>query len=375
LIMPWFAEHEPLTVCDTHTMATELNKPHKCLTMKYLFLFFCIGCLTACNNSSDSPKAEENADSTNKSIGKLERMDPALDAIISPNAKAEILVDGLDWSEGPLWVEKINALIFSDVPQNIVYKWTPEKGKEVYLTPSGYTDSVKRGGEMGSNGLTLDKNGQLVLCQHGNRQIARMNAGLDNPQPLFATLAGKYKGMRFNSPNDVIFNSKGEIFFTDPIYGLESKSDTDAKKETPYNGVYKVKTDGTVVLLVDSITRPNGIALTPDEKKLIIACSDPAKPNWYIYDVDDNGLKNGRIFYSAAGEDKSLPGGPDGFKIDKNGNIFSSGPGGIRVFNAEGKMLGRLKLENPASNCALSPDQKTLYITNDMYVLRLKMRD
>jgi gluconolactonase len=343
--------------------------------MKYLLLLFCIGCMTACNNNSESPKTEEKADSTKKTIGTLEKMDPALDAIISPDAKAEIIADSLDWSEGPLWVEKINALIFSDVPQNIVYKWTADKGKEVYLTPSGYTDTAKRGGEMGSNGLTLDNNGQLVLCQHGNRQIARMNSSVDNPQPLFTTLAAKYKGMRFNSPNDVIVNSKGEIFFTDPIYGLESKSDNDPKKETPYNGVYKVKTDGTVVLLVDSITRPNGIALTPDEKKLIVACSDPEKPNWYIFDVDDNGLKNGKIFFSCVGEDKTLPGLPDGFKIDKKGTIFASGPGGIRIFNPEGKMLGRLKLENPASNCALSPDQKTLYITNDMYVLRLKMRD
>ena len=319
--------------------------------------------MTACNNNSESPKTEEKADSTKKTIGTLERLDPALDAIISPGAKAEIIAEGLDWSEGPLWIEKINGLIFSDVPQNTIYKWTAEKGKEVYLTPSGYTDTAKRGGEMGSNGLTLDNNGQLILCQHGNRQVARMNSSVDNPQPVYTTDAGKYKGMRFNSPNDVIVNSKGETFFTDP------------KKETPYNGVYKVKTDGTVVLLVDSITRPNGLALTPDEKKLIVACSDPAKRNWYIFDVDDNGLKNGKIFFSCDAEDKNLPGLPDGFKIDKNGNVFASGPGGIRIFNPEGKLLGFLKLENATSNCAFSPDQKTLYITNDMYVLRLKMRD
>jgi gluconolactonase len=345
--------------------------------MKNLLFLVFIGCMTACNNNSETKTESVKSDDSTavKTIGTLEKMDPALDAIISPDAKAEIIADGIDWSEGPLWVEKINALLWSDVLQNIIYKWTPEKGKEVYLTPSGYTDSVKRGGEMGSNGLTLDNNGNLVLCQHGNRQIARMTSGVENPQPLFATLAGNYKGKRFNSPNDVIVNSKGEIFFTDPIYGLESKSDSDPKKELPYNGVYKVTTKGEVVLLIDSITRPNGIALTPDEKKLIVACSDRDKPNWYIYDVDDNGFKNGRIFYSAAGEDKSLPGGPDGFKIDKNGNIFSSGPGGIRIFNPEGKILGRFRLENPASNCAFSPDQKTLYITNDMYVLRLKMRD
>jgi gluconolactonase len=338
--------------------------------MKYLFLPACLCLVMACNDSGQ-PKPEEETPSV-KTIGTLEKMDPALDAIISPGAKAEIIAEGFDWSEGPLWLEKINALIFSDVPQNKVYKWTPEKGKEVYLTPSGYTDSAKRGGEMGSNGLTLDNNGNLVLCQHGNRQIARMTSGVENPKPEFTTLAGTIGGKRFNSPNDVVFNSKGEIFFTDPIYGLETQSDNDPKKELPHNGVYKVKTNGEVVLLIDSITRPNGIAFTPDEKKLIVACSDPEKPNWYIYDIDENGVKNGRIFYSCALEEK-MPGLPDGLKIDKKGNIFASGPGGIRIFNPEGKMLGMLKLDNPASNCAFSPDQKTLYITNDMYVLRMKL--
>jgi len=372
--------HEPLMACETYTMATELNKPQNSLTMKWILFLTFIICMTACNNTGESnTNSTESLKHTDtaigKSIGTLEKMDPALDAIVSPGAKSEIIAEGLDWSEGPLWLEKINALIFSDVPQNIVYKWTAEKGKEVYLTPSGYTDSAKRGGEMGSNGLTLDNNGQLLLCQHGNRQVARMTSGVDNPQPLFATVAGKYKGMRFNSPNDVIVDSKGQVYFTDPIYGLESQSDKDPKKETPYNGVYKVKTDGTVVLLVDSITRPNGIALSPDEKKLIIACSDPEKPNWYIYDVDENGLKNGKIFYSCVGQDKTLPGLPDGFKIDKNGTVFASGPGGVRIFNMEGKLLGMLKLENATSNIAFSPDQKTIYITNDMYVLRWKLRD
>ena len=152
----------------------------------------------------------------------------------------------------------------------------------MYLTPSGYTDSVKRGGEVGSNGLILDKDGNLVMCQHGDRRMARMDAPLDKPAPKFITLADKYNGKRFNSPNDAVYNSAGELFFTDPPYGLESQSDNDPKKEIPFNGVYKVKTNGEVILLVDSITRPNGRAFLPGGKKLIIACSDPAKPNWYI---------------------------------------------------------------------------------------------
>ncbi|MGZ8525258.1 MAG: SMP-30/gluconolactonase/LRE family protein, partial [Chitinophagaceae bacterium] len=184
-----------------------------------------------------------------------------------------------------------------------------------------------------------------------------------------------YMGKRFSSPNDAVYNKAGELFFTDPPYGLPTQGDKDPQKEISFNGVYKVKKDGTVILLVDSITRPNGIAFFPGEQKLIVACSDPEKPNWYVYDVQGDSLTNGRIFYSEADRDKSLPGLPDGLKIDKNGNVFATGPGGINIFNRDGKKLGLLKLENSTSNCALSPDEKTLYITNDMYVLKLKMRD
>jgi gluconolactonase len=307
-------------------------------------------------------------------IGSIERSDPALDGIISPDAKPEIIAEGLDWSEGPLWVEKNKMLLFSDVPGDTIFKWTEEKGKEVYLTPSGYTDTIKRGGEMGSNGLTLDKKGNLVLCQCGNRQVARMEAPLDKPEPKYFVIARIYDMKRFNSPNDVVYNSKGELFFTDPPYGLENQMD-DPKKEIPFQGVYKVKLAGEVVLLADTLTRPNGIAFLPGEKTLLISNSDPDKPNWYAFDIADNDtLTNGRIFYSAAGYDKSLKGLPDGMKVDKNGNVFGAGPGGIWIFNKDGKLLGKIKLPDATSNCALSPDEKILYITNDMYVLRLKMR-
>jgi gluconolactonase len=351
--------------------------------MKYIFVIVSVIFLAACNNESKPAEEATNADSSKpaattlavgSAIGTFERLDPAFDAVVSPDAKAEIIAEGFDWSEGPLWLEKINALVWSDVPKNIVYKWTADKGKEVYLTPSGYTDTIQRGGEMGSNGLTLDNNGNLVLCQHGNRQMARMNSTLDNPKPDFVTVAGKYDGKRFSSPNDGVYNSKGELFFTDPPYGLEKQAN-DPKKETPYNGVYKVKKNGEVQLLVDSISRPNGIAFFPGEKRLLVASSDGDKPNWYVYDVDDKGLKNGKIFYSAAGHDKSMKGLPDGFKINKNGIVIASAPGGIYFFNSDAKLLGMLKLNESASNVALSPDQKTAYITNDMYVLKLKMQN
>jgi gluconolactonase len=334
--------------------------------MQKLIIFSILLITIACNNN-------ENHAMKYKTTGTIERFDPAFDSIVSRDAKAEIISEGTDWCEGPVWVEKYKMLLFSDVPRDTVYKWTEEKGKEVYLSPSGYTDPTPRGGEMGSNGLTLDKNENLVLCQCGNRQMARMDAPLDKPTPKYVSLANNYNGKKFNSPNDVVFNSTGELFFTDPPYGLEKQMD-DPKKEIPFQGVYKVKTNGQVVLLTDTLTRPNGIAFLPGEKQLIVANSDPDKPNWYIFDVNGDSLTDPRIFFSAAGYDKKLKGLPDGFKVDKNGNVFATGPGGVYFFNKDGKLLGKLNVENATSNIALSPDEKTIYITNDMYVLRLKMR-
>lgn len=342
--------------------------------MKYYLLIVSLGMISACNSGEQTQQQQPEQKKEFKTIGTIERTDPALDAIVSPNAKAEIIAEGYDWSEGPLWIEKNKTLLFSDVPKNTIYKWTEEKGAEVYLTPSGYTDTVKRGGETGSNGLLLDADGNLVLCQHGNRQMAKMNSSIDNPKPDFITLASKYGGKRFSSPNDAAYSGDGELYFTDPPYGLEKQAN-DPKKEMTFNGVYKVKKNGEVILLTDSITRPNGIAFLPGNKKLIVANSDPAKPNWYIFDVEGDKLTNGKIFYSGANAGKSLRGLPDGFKVDKNGNIYASGPGGVWFFNSEGKMLGRLNVPNSCSNTALSADEKTLYVTNDMYVLRLKMRD
>lgn len=310
-----------------------------------------------------------------ETIGSIERLDPELDKVISPGAQAEIIATGMDWSEGPLWVEKHKMLLWSDVPRDTVWKWTERGGKEVYLTPSGYTGSIPRKGEKGSNGLLLDPKGNLVLCMCGDRRMARMDAPLNAPQPKFITLADNYKGKKFDSPNDAAYSPAGELYFTDPPYGLE-RQHNDPLKEMKFQGVYKVKKNGEVVLLIDSISRPNGIAFFPGGKQLLIASSDAAAPNWYIYDVNENGLSNGRIFYSAKNQGQGLRGAPDGMKIDKNGYVFSGAPGGIWIFNRSGKLIGKLSgLKAPASNCTLSGDEKTLYITNDMNILRLKLRD
>jgi len=326
----------------------------------------------ACNNEDKQNSATQQ--SKFKTMGTIERIDPALDNIISAGVKPEIIADGFDWSEGPLWVESHQMLLFSDVPKNTIYKWTEANGKEVYLTPSGFTGTESKSKEPGSNGLILDNGGNLVLCQHGDRRMARMDAGLDKPEAKYITIADKFNGKRFNSPNDAVYNSAGDLFFTDPPYGLPTQDDSDLTKEIPFNGVYKVKKSGEVILQTDSITRPNGIALFPGEKRLLVASSDPARPNWYVFTVAGDTLLDGKIFYSAAGQAEGLKGLPDGLKIDKNGNVFATGPGGIWIFNSEGKVLGKIKLDEATSNTALSPDQKTLYITNDMYVLRVRMR-
>ncbi|HEY0678426.1 MAG TPA: SMP-30/gluconolactonase/LRE family protein [Chitinophagaceae bacterium] len=339
--------------------------------MKRLFIAYALS-FAACNNSVKLNEPDQTT--TFKTTGSIEKMDEALDSIIDKNAAIEIIADGFEWSEGPLWIDQENMLLISDVPTNTVYKWTTDSGKQVYLTPSGYTDTVKRAGETGSNGLLLDPNGNLVLCQHGNRQVARMNAAITHPKASFIPLASKFQGKRFNSPNDAVYNRQGELFFTDPPYGLESQGDDDSKKEIPYNGVFKIKTTGEVLLMVDSISRPNGITLLPGEKQLIIACSDPAKPNWYIYDVNGDSLTNGKIFYSTANERNGLKGLPDGLKTDSKGIVYATGPGGIWIFNSQAKLLGKIKLDESASNVALSTDEKYLYVTNDMQVLRIKLR-
>ena len=311
-----------------------------------------------------------------KTTGTIIQYDEALSAVIDTSTKAAIVADGYEWSEGPLWIEKHQMLLFSDVPMNTVYKWTEEKGAEVYLQPSGYTGTpASKCKEPGSNGLTLDNEGNLVLCQHGDRQMGKMDAPLDKPQAKYITLANTYNGKRFSSPNDCIYSSSGELFFTDPPYGLFTQDDTDSAKEIKHNGVYKVKKDGTVVLLVDSITRPNGLAFLPGEKHLLIANSDPAKPVWYIYDVAGDSLINGKIFYDASGHDKSWKGLPDGFKVNKKGIVFATGPGGVYIFNSSGKKLGLIRFDEATSNCALSTDEKTLFVTNDMYVLRIQLKN
>lgn len=303
-------------------------------------------------------------------FGEVIRMDDALDELIAPDAKIEKLAEGFDWSEGPVWQPKDGSILFSDVPANRVYRWKDGEGLSVYLEPSGYTGEEPRGGEPGSNGLALDDKGRLILCQHGDRQVARLKKN-----GKFEALAKSYDGKRFNSPNDLVFHSHGDLFFTDPPYGLLQRNE-DPKKEFDFCGVFALRPDGKVELLTKALPFPNGIALSPDEKTLYVAQSDPTKPYIYAFNFTSDGtLDEGRILFdgtslTAAGR----VGLPDGLKVDTKGNLWATGPGGVLVISPLGKLLGIIHTGERIANVGWGDDGSTLYMTSDMYLARIKTK-
>jgi gluconolactonase len=345
------------------------------------FLFLALALLAACSSPSEQSAAttgtgtrESPSEKTYPTTGSIETLDPDLAAVVRPEAEIEVLTEGFDWTEGPLWVPQLQKVLFVDIPPNKIHSWSEADGQQLYLTPSGYTGSTSRGGEVGANGLILDGEGRLILCQHGDRRLARMEAPLDNPQPTFTTLADTYEGKRLNSPNDVVMHSDGSFYFTDPPYGLEKNVD-DPAKELDFQGVYRVRGPGQLQLLTKELSRPNGIAFSPDEKTLYVANSDPKKAIWMAYPVQDNGtIGPGKVFYDATslvGQDKGLP---DGLKVNRQGTIFATGPGGVWVFDPAGKVLGKIRTGEATSNCALSEDESTLYMTADNYLMRVRLR-
>ena len=243
-----------------------------------LLLLFSSLSFQCTNQEKPIPPAEKKpttvVSKTYMTTGAILRKSPELDKLIAAGTPIEIIGEGFEWSEGPLWVPPLKALLFSDVPKNKIYKWTEENGIEDYLYPSGFTDTVSGKGEAGSNGLLLSPKGELILCQHGDRRVGKMDAPIDRPRSTFVTLTDKFQGKRYNSPNDLCITSKGEYFFTDPPYGLPGGED-DPSKELDKQGVYRWKKGKESVLFTDQLSRPNGIAFSPDEKTLYIANSDP----------------------------------------------------------------------------------------------------
>ena len=273
--------------------------------------------------------------------------------------------------KGPLWLadEAGGRLLFSDVPRNTVYSWRADEGVKPYLQPSGYTGRGPYSREPGSNGLTLDSQGRLVSCEHGDRRVSLLTKGGGK-----VTLADRFDGKRFNSPNDCVFRGDGDLYFTDPPYGLPKNWD-DPTRELDWCGVYRVTADGTVTLVTKEFTRPNGLAFSPDEKTLYIAQSDSDAAIWKAFPVNDDGtLGPGKVFADATSQMGKLPGAPDGLKVAETGHLFATGPGGIFVFTPEGRLLGRISTGEANSNCAWGDDGSTLYLTADMYVCRIKTK-
>jgi len=319
--------------------------------------------LSGCSTNPPAPAVESKPEAPG--VGSIARLDPAFDALVPATAKIEKLAGGFQFIEGPLW-SPAGYLWFSDVVGNVVRQWSPDGKVVEILRPGGYDgNDLPAGGFIGPNGMIADKDGAVLLCQHGNRRIVRISKDRQ-----VSTLVDKYEGKRFNSPNDLVYKSDGSLYFTDPPYGLPDQ-DSDKRKELKFNGVFRLK-DGKLTVVVKDLTRPNGLAFSPDEKTLYVANSDEKKKVWMRYDVKDDGtLANGKVFVDVTSEKED--GLPDGMKVDAQGNIYATGPGGIWVFTPDARRLGAIKPPETPANCNWGDDGKTLYITARTGLYRIKL--
>ena len=338
--------------------------------MKYFYIIISIAFTFSCKHHASIVSEKQ----PYAIVGEIERLDNSLDAIIPKDAKIEHIATGLTWAEGPLWVASEKMLLCSDVKMDKIYKWTEEEGISVFIEPSGFTGATTDSREKGSNGLVLNPDGDLVMCQHGNRQIARMDASLKSPASKFIPIVDNYKDKKFNSPNDLIYDSKGNLYFTDPPYGLSEAIMNDPKKELDFQGIYKYTNTNELILMSSQVSRPNGLALSPDESKLYIANTDENEAQWLAFDVKSDTLIGKKVIYDATSLIGKEQGFPDGLKVDQYGNIFTAGPGGIWIFSKEFKLLGKIKSGFWSSNCNFDEDHSTLYITADDHLLRVKLK-
>ena len=313
-----------------------------------------------------------------QNAGQIVKLDAALDAIVPADARVERVADGFGFLEGPVWVHSTSTgyLLFSDIPANVIDKWSPGAKTSVFLAKSGFTgtDPVNVGYKInngraevtliGSNGITLDREGRITFCQHGDRAVVRLEK--DGKRTI---IADKYEGKRLNSPNDLVYKSDGSLYFTDPPFGLP-KLDQDPQKQLPFNGVYRWS-NGKVELLSKDLKAPNGIAFSSDEKFLYVNDSF-AKTYWRFEVRPDGSVANGKIFFDmSTSKDEGVP---DGMKLDQKGNIYGVGPGGVWILSPEGKHLGTIKAaEDPANLAWGDADGKTLYLTARTGLYRLKL--
>jgi gluconolactonase len=297
----------------------------------------------------------------------IDRLDPRLDALIPRDAAVERVVDGNTWSEGPVWDARSEALYFSDVPRNVVMRWKQGEGTREFLAQSGYTGSAPfAGAEPGSNGLAFDGEGRLVLCQHGDRRIVRLER--DGARTV---LAERFEGRRLNSPNDLVFGPGGALYFTDPPFGLPLAFE-DPAKELPFQGVFRLDAQGRLAALVRDLEAPNGLGFSPDGQTLYVSNAVNARPIWVAYEVRaDGSLGTGRLFADASAYVEDGEGVPDGLEVDEHGNVFATGPGGVHVFAPDGTRLGRIVTGVKTGNVAFGGDGSELYVAAGHWILRL----
>jgi len=310
--------------------------------------------------------------SSSAPIGRIERFDPAFDAVVAPGAQVEKLAEGFDWAEGPVWIRAGGYLLFTDVPANTLYRWSARDGVSIFLKPSGYEGRDLAGlREAGANGLIAADDRTILMADSGNRAVARL--ALDDRRKT--PLATQFMGRRFNSPNDLVRRSDGMIFFTDPPYGLEGLN-ASALKELDFNGVYRLAPDGSVAVIDRTLSFPNGIVLSPDERVLFVANSDPQRPIWIAYDLNAAGEPTGRRIFADAADlvGPTAPGLPDGMAMSASGHLFATAPGGVLVFASDGRRLGRISTGAAVANCAFSDDGRTLYLTSDHMLARVRLQ-
>jgi len=304
-------------------------------------------------------------------LGEVVRLDPALDKLIAKDAKIEVIAGGFDWSEGPVWVPRDGGyLLFSDIPRNQIVKWVEGKGASTFLQPSGYTGLGGYGREPGSNGLALDPNGDLTMCEHGDRRVSRLTK--DGGK---RTLVDNFEGKRLHSPNDLCWGKNGDLYFTDPPYGLP-KGWESPTRELGFCGVYRLSKDGELTVVDKTLPRPNGVALSPDGRALYVAQSESSAAIVRKYPVAEDGtVGEGSLFFDATPLAKDHPGLPDGLTVDKDGNVWTTGPGGVLVVSREGKLLGRILTGELTANCCFGgADGTTLYMTADMWLCRIQTK-
>ena len=310
-----------------------------------------------------APVGEEGGAPTG-GAGSVVRVDDRLDALVPPDATIEKVADGFLFTEGPVWLKSESRLLFSDVRDNTIYQWTESEGASVFMKPV-YEGDMEGRGSVGSNGLTLDAEGRLVMAEHGYRQVSRLEE--DGSRTV---LVDNHEGARLNSPNDLVFGSDGSLYFTDPPYGLADAEESPLR-ELDVNGIYRLRPSGALELLYAEQSRPNGIALSPDESTLYVANSDGNQAVWMAYDLDDDGVSNPRVFYDVTAEEAT--GAPDGMKVDVAGNIFATGPGGVRVFDPDGTHLGTIQPTEVPANVAWGDDGRTLYMTARTGLYRVRL--